>query len=541
MSVLADVKMYAQFSTALRGYLKTHLTLAQARALVQTRHAERQENFLRLADRAMFGSPNSPYCLLLQHASFTPERLRALVQQQGLEAALQTLRDAGVYITFDEWKGRAPLKRFGLERTLAPHDFDNPFLTKHFYTESGGSTGKSVRMAHDLERNAAFAPHTMLACAAQDVLDAPLAVWRGILPDGSGMNNILYPAYYGRMPERWFSQFKPFDARDARFTLATYYFVLLARLYGTRVPFPEYVPAQRADVVARWAANAVKRRGSALVTTTVSRALRVALAAQAQGIELRGVTLIGGSEPSTPEKVAGITQTGARYFPQYASSEAGRIGNGCAKPLDCTDVHLATDCFALIPHPHALEGFGMNISAFQLTTLLPAAPKIMLNVEMDDYGILEERDCGCLWAQMGFTTHLRGIRSYRKLTGEGVTLVAGDLLNLLENELPAHFGGTSLDYQMQEVQDERGLTRMVLAISPHVALTDEHTVIDLVLQTLRRSSSANDATRAVWAQSDTLQIKRAEPTLSRHGKYSPLYVQRFMQDGANETKRSDNS
>lgn len=532
MSVLDDLKMYAQFSTALRGYLKTNLTLPQARALVQQRLADRQENFLRLTQRAIFENPSNPYYLLLTHAGFTLERLRALVIQTGLDTALHTLRDAGVYITFDEWKGRAPLQRFGMERPLAPRDFDNPFQAKHFYVESGGSTGKSVRMAHDLARNAAFAPHTMLSCAAQNVLDAPLAIWRGILPDGSGLNNILYPAYYGRMPERWFSQFKPFDARESKFTLATYYFVLLARLYGARVPFPEYVPPENAHIVAHWAVGALKRRGSALITTTVSRALRVALAAQSEGLDLTGLTLVGGSEPTTPEKVAGITKTGARYFPQYASSEAGRIANGCVNPLDCTDVHLATDCFALIPHTHAVENFGLNVSAFHLTTLLPAAPKIMLNVEMDDYGIMEERDCGCLWAELGFRTHLRGIRSYRKLTGEGVTLVGTDLLQLLERELPARFGGSPLDYQLQEVQDENGFTRLYLVVSPRVTLTDERAVIDLFLQTLRRANAAGDATRAVWAQSNTIQIKRAEPSLSKHGKFSPLHVQRFMDDAA---------
>lgn len=534
MSVFDDVKMYAQFSTALRGYLKTNLTLAQARALAQQRLADRQENFLRLAQRAIFENAASPYRLLLEHAGFKPERLHALVMQNGLERALYTLREAGVYITFDEWKGRAPLQRFGIERSLTPRDFDNPFQAKHFYTESGGSTGKSVRMAHDLGRNAAFAPHTMLACAAQEVLDAPLAVWRGILPDGSGLNNILYPAYYGRMPERWFSQFKPFEARDPKFTIATYYFVLLARLYGARVPFPEYVPPENARVVAQWAAAALQQRGKALLTTTVSRALRVALAAQAEGMDLTGLTLIGGSEPTTPEKIAPILKTGARYFPQYASSETGRIANGCANPLDVTDVHLLTDCFALIPHAHTVEGFGVNVSAFQLTTLLPAAPKIMLNVEMDDYGIIEERDCGCLWAELGFRTHLRHIRSYRKLTGEGVTLVGDDLLQLLERDLPARFGGSPLDYQLQEIQDERGFTRLVLVISPRVNLDDERAVIDLFLQTLRRANAASDATRAVWAQSNTLQIQRAEPRWTKHGKFSPLHVQRFMRDTPKE-------
>ena len=95
----------------------------------------------------------------------------------------------------------------------------------------------------------------MVARAAYDALDAPLAVWRGILPDGSGINNILYAAYYGRPPEKWFSPFKPFGAKNPKYTLATYYFCVQSRLYGSRIPFPEFVPAEQAVVVARWAAR----------------------------------------------------------------------------------------------------------------------------------------------------------------------------------------------------------------------------------------------------------------------------------------------
>ena len=43
----------------------------------------------------------------------------------------------------------------------------------------------------------------------------------------------------------------------------------------------------------------------------------------------------------------------------------------------------------------------------------------------------------------GFTTHLREVRSYSKLTGEGVTLIGDEMIHLLEHVLPARFGGSA--------------------------------------------------------------------------------------------------
>jgi hypothetical protein len=142
---------------------------------------------------------------------------------------------------------------------------------------------------------------------------------------------------------------------------------------------------------------------------------------------------------------------------------------------------------------------------------------------------VEDRECGCLWDELGFKTHLRGIRSYRKLTGEGVTLVGSDMIHILEHELPSRFGGTALDYQLLEQQDEKGFTCLYLVIHPRIQIADETAVIDTVMTALRKTSVAADAARATWSQSRTFQIKRMEPLLTAHtAKFSPLHVQRHV-------------
>ncbi|HZQ07752.1 MAG TPA: hypothetical protein VFD70_14305, partial [Anaerolineae bacterium] len=195
-------------------------------------------------------------------------------------------------------------------------------------------------------------------------------------------------------------------------------------------------------------------------------------------------------------------------------------------PLDGSDVHLFKDAFALFTYPYRVEGFDLTVPAFNLTTLLPLTPKVMLNVQIDDYGIVEERHCGCELESYGYTTHLRQIRSYSKLTGEGVTLIGTEMLHILNEVLPTRFGGSALDYQLVEEEDAQSLTRLSLIVSPRIPLPDEQAVIDCVMSELRKSSNMADAARVPWEDARTLRIKRMEPVWTERGKLLPLHIPR---------------
>jgi hypothetical protein len=184
------------------------------------------------------------------------------------------------------------------------------------------------------------------------------------------------------------------------------------------------------------------------------------------------------------------------------------------------------DGFALLTHPFEVESIGVVVPAFNLTALLPTAPKVMLNVQLDDYGIVEERHCGCPLEAYGFTTHLREIRSYSKLTSEGATLIGTDMLRILEEVLPARFGGSPLDYQLMEHEDENGLTRLSLIVHPRIAIADEQTVVGCVLDGLRRTSAMADAARISWKDTGTIRVLRSEPVWTGRGKLLPLHIAR---------------
>jgi hypothetical protein len=523
---LAYIKMLAQYPFALRRLLRKPVTLEEARRIVCERMAHRQENFLQIVERGIYGYPASPYLPLLRTAGCEMGDVRNLVKQKGLEGALTALREAGVYISFEEFKGRAPIVRQGQEWRVQPQDFDNPLASHDYQVESGGSTGTPTTRTRNAQFDLDQTPDQMLTYAAHGLLDAPMALWRGILPDNSSLSIILRGAFMGKRTTRWFTHIGFRDSRHwVKYDLATFYVILLLRLYGVPAPLPEHVPMDQAIVIARWIVETLKQHPQCVVGTQVSRALRVALAAQEAGLDLTGATFMIAGEPPTPAKLEQIKRTGARHFTTYGA-EMGRMAMGCANPLDGNDVHLLLDAFALIPYPQVVPGFEVSVPAFNVTSLLASAPRLMLNVQVDDYGIVEERHCGCALGELGFTTHLRGIHSYRKLTGEGVTMVGSEMIQIIEQVLPARFGGTPLDYQLREEEDERGFTRLFLAISPRLEIADEQQVIDVMMNALRASSPQADAARTVWQSGRVLQVKRVEPVWTARGKLMPLHIQR---------------
>lgn len=534
MSLFGEIKMFSRFAWGLREFLRQPLSLDAARAMVEERLAEREANFLRLLERGIFAYRKSPYLPLLKFAGCEFGDIRNLLRADGLESTLHRLRDAGVYISFEEFKGRKPVVRGGQSIPIHQHSFDNPFLSKAYRTASGGTTGTQTRVETDLDHLAAQSAHLMLARQAHGVLDVPTALWRGILPDGSGINNLLRAAHIGRYPQRWFSPMVTANLPPLlryKYNLATYTTVILARLFGKPLPWPEMVGIEDALVIARWAQQTLKTEGACLVLAPVSRALRVCLAARQAGFDLTGATFMIAGEPPTPAKVKGIESTGARYFPTYGLAEAGRIGMGCASPVGCNDLHLLKDAFAIIQKPRAVPGSEIVVEAFQVTSLLLSAPKLMLNVEIDDYGILESRSCGCPLEALGFTEHLRDIRSFSKLTGEGVTLVGSEMVRILEEVLPARFGGSALDYQLMEEEDGEGFTRLSLLINPGLAIDDEQAVIGAVLEAMEKSSVGADSASAIWKQANALRVKREMPVWTARGKLMPLHL-------ANHSKRA---
>lgn len=499
----------------------------EAEQIVRQGLLDREDNFLRLLRLGVYGQPDGPYARLLKLVDCHYADLEDSVRRKGLRSTLRALREEGVYFSFDEVKGRCPVERHGHSFQVTSRDFINPFLVSAYQTESGGTTGQSTRVAQDLDHLSIQAAHFLLGFEAHGVLDHPHALWRGVLPDGSGLNNLLRCSHFGKPPSAWFTQNSiGYPRIPWRFKLASLGTVVWARMNGRQLPWPRHVPVSDATVVAEWMARTLDHHGHCLVSAPVSRALRVAQAAEKMGRCLEGATFVVAGEPVTPAKVAGIERSGARYFTTYGFSEGGRLALGCGNPSSTNDLHLLSDAFEVFTHPRTLPHSGQVVPVMNFSSLLLTTPMLLLNLEMDDYGVVEERRCGCPLEKLGYHTHIREVHSYRKLTGEGVSLVGQDMVDILERFLPERFGGSPLDYQVVESEDEHGLTRLTLLVSPEIPIDDDSQVVPALLQALETSSDMAAAAVDVWRQSETIRLERKEPVWTERGKLMPLYLHR---------------
>ncbi len=540
MSYIGEMKIWGQFLWGLRAFLKETISLEEAKNIVERRLERREANFLSWVEEGIFGYSRSPYLPLLKLAGCEMGDIRNMVQERGLEKTLLSLREAGVHVSFEEYKGRKPIVRDGQVIPVDVADFDNPYVHQYYRGESGGTTGPATRVLIDLDHLAAQAPILMLGRDANGLLDVPTAIWLDILPDIAGIMNILRPARFENVPQKWFSPDmirESSPSMSAKFRFATSSMIAVGRLSGTPIPWSETVKLDEPLKIARWMAQTLEEHGGCLLYTHVSKALRVCLAAREASLDFTGATVMAGGEPPTETKVREITKSGARWVPIYPFSEYGTVGIGCANPADENDLHLLDDGLALIQYPRQVPGSSIMVDAFNFTTLLPTAPKLFLNVESDDFGTIETRSCGCLLETYGYPRHLRHVRSFSKLTGEGGTLIGSEMIRILEEVLPARFGGSALDYQLLEEEDDQGFTRLSLLIHPQVQIDDENAVIETVLNALQqkgagpgKGSLAAEMTRSTWKQADTLRVKRKAPILTGHGKMMPLYVARKPQD-----------
>jgi hypothetical protein len=520
--VASELLAFTRFLGGLPRLVRRRMSVAEAMAIVQERLVSRERNFLAVLDRGIFANPRSPYRALLDHAGCTANDIHELLAREGLDGTLLELRRAGVYVSFEEFKGTKPIVRGSLTLDTTPADFDNPGASRFFSTTTGGSTGVGRRVQLDLEHLHALLPGRIVVRHVQEITGVPAASWSD-LPPGGGLKGVLLHAAAGEDATHWFSA-RPLrgPAMPLRFRLATHAAIIVARAAGANVSWPQYVPFEEAVTLARWARDQVQRHGACTIHSSVSRILRIAIAAKADGIDLTGTVLRGGGEPPTPAKISQIVACGATFRSSYAFSEVGTVGSSCLNADGPNDQHFMEDHLAMIQASRPVPGFSIEVPAFCYTSLLTSAPKLLLNVESDDYGTVDRRPCGCTWEQLGFHTHLRDIRSFRKLTGEGVTLVGSDMERILDELLPARFGGSALDYQFAEEEDERGFTRLTLRVAPHLALPAESEVVEFVLRALSDAGGGSAVAQSLWRQAGTLRIRREQPAMTVRGKMLPL-------------------
>lgn len=519
--MLARVRAGARFARRLPAFLATTITADEARRMVAQQLAAREQTFLRMLERAVYARPHSVYARLLAHAGAGLEDVAELIARHGLEGALDELHAAGVHVSLDELKGRRVLERGSLRIATVATDFDNPLLAPAYSARSGGSRGAGTRVLVDLDLLAYEAAHQALFAERFALGACVAAQWRPVPPGIAGINNALRSARIGQPLLRWFSQSDPAAATSGDLLLLR----VLQRVgrRGAAIPVPEHVPVDDAARVARWVAGLCARGMSPLLDSTASGLVRVCSAARAAGLDVAGARLRFGGEPLTAARAAVIDAVGAVALARYSMAEVGVMGVACARPRALDEVHLLTDKLAVVQRARPVGIDQRPVGALSITTLLPASPKLLVNAEIDDYGVLDEHECGCPLQDLGLVRHLHTIRSFEKLTSEGMSFLGSDLLQLIEEVLPGRFGGDATRYQIVE-RDRDGLPLVELRIDPSVGAVDPDAVIATALEHLGRVSPAHRMMAESWRRAGTLRVVRAAPIATTSAKILPLHV-----------------
>jgi hypothetical protein len=248
----------------------------------------------------------------------------------------------------------------------------------------------------------------------------------------------------------------------------------------------------------------------------------VSRAAARAGIDISGARFILSGEPITPGRIAAVRAAGVTAIPRYSASESGQLGFGCLAPSWADDLHIPSDLYALIQPDAGTRSPAPARGALLLTTLRPWARLVLLNASLGDIGTISERECGCPVGAVGWTTHLHTVRSEEKVTMGGMTFADDDVRRVLDETLPARFGGSAVDYQLREEESESAGARLSLLVHPDVGPLDPEAVADAFLQALGRGSDVERVMTLAWREAGILRVERRPPEATAGGKIHHL-------------------
>jgi hypothetical protein len=501
------------------------LDAREATCNVRSRLDNRAANFLELIRGPVFGHGSSPYAALLRSAGLCAPDLEHLLRQQGLEATLESLLMAGVYVTVDEFKGRNPLRRGSLELAVGPEDFRNPRSAYHLPAASGGSRSQGTPVLFDLEFIRACAADAMVVMQARNGLNWEKAVWE--VPGGGARFRLLKYAAMGTVPRHWFSQVDPCaPGLHPLYAWSTRFLGWGSRLVGNPLPSPEYCPVPNPQPILRWIDQLRQTGMEGHLFTFPSSAVALAAAAARRGGDLSPLHLTISGEPITPARMDTLLAAGiASVGPRYGSVETGPIAYGCLHPRGPDDLHLVSDLHALIQAGPWRPG-RFPERALLITSLHPKAPFVLLNASMGDEAEMDVTPCGCPLGGIGWTVHLSRVRSFEKLTGAGMTFAASEVIHVLEEVLPQRFGGIPGDFQLVEQETREGHAELQLLVNPDLGPLEPDHVARVFLESLGSSSIVNRLMGTALQNAAVIKVERRRPQLTRSGKVLHLHVQR---------------
>ncbi len=511
-----------RFFARLPFFLRNRISLPEARAAIRARLEQRAARLLDRIRGDVFLDPGSAWHRLFRHAGCEFGDVESAVRKDGVEAALDRLFRAGIYLSIDEFKGRVPVIRGSLRLDTGPDSFRFPRASGDLTVSSGGSRSEGTVTFLDFRFIREGASNYLLCMDAWGGTEWVKALWSS--PGIGARFELLQMAACGDAPRAWFS---PIDPADPSSPLALGWhvrgLVAVSAIAGRPLPAPVWAPLTDPTPVVRFLAATLRQGAIPVVLSFPSPAVRVCLAALEQNIDIAGSRFMLVGEPITRARVETIRRAGCISIPRYATIETGTVGYGCPAGEHSDEVHLLQDRYAVI-QPGEDNGCGLPPRALLLTALGNRSPFLMINYAPGDQAHLHRRECGCPLHKLGLPLVLHDIRSYEKLTGCGVTFLGTEVIDILETALPDRFGGAPTDYQLVEEEAADGQALLVLVAHPSLGPVDEEDLGRFFLNRLSAGSVSARGMVQMWRDSGTLRIARRPPTVSPAGKILHLHV-----------------
>jgi len=520
MKIPAEIGQYGRMALGIFELARTP-AVADPVELLQRNVRNREASFLDLVARTVYANPENPYHRMLQIAQCDyPDLVRA-VQRDGLEPTLEQLLQAGVYLTHDELKGKAPIIRSGELIPVNQHSYDNPLVRAQIETRSSGSRSQGTRTQHSIAAQIHWEHYHALLARELDIQHHAFVGLLPILPSIAGLTVALRGPGFGWNVKRWYAVGG--NLRDSgHYRALTGLMVLIGKMAGARCRFPTYLPENDFLPVAEYIARRKAAGQRCCVGGFVSPAVRVAAAAMEHGLDIRGTVFSVGGEALTSAKRSILEAAGGEVYPFYAIVEVGPVGYACRRMKTGNCVHLFEDLVAAVARRKLAPLSETEVNSLLFTTLTPFASRVLINVEMDDCGIIEKVRCDCLFSQVGYGRQIRDIASYGKLTGQGMTLAGTDVVRILEEALPRRLGGGPGDYQLVE-EEGSAQTVMALRVSPRVEQSNPDIIRRCFLEELKRHYGGTLAART-WRHAEGVKVIVAEPLTTSTGKVLPLHL-----------------
>jgi len=512
----------------LREFYAEQLTITAAEERIRQRLATREERFLELVRTEIHERRGNPYSILLRHVGCEQADLERSVRQDGLDATLVRLAREGVYLTDAESKGNQDVVRGELAFRVEPAALEPVGQVRGLLSTSSGTSNAPVRSVSTLRWLDLETPAAGVFLAAHGLLDHALATYEPMSTGNAGIEFMLTAARFGIAGERWFARKVPAETWPERayLRLAVRKLVEGSRRYGPGFPYPTPVDPTDLSPIVHWARSAADAGRPVCIRTVASNAARIARTALELGVSLRGVTFVASGEPLTEGKRRVIEEAGAATTLLWGYTPGTRVSYGCADARHTDEMHVNEHLLAVVEHPTLTPVADPSIRPLLFTALDRGTPRLQLNVANGDFAVLERRECGCALGRVGLSLHVHRVRSYEKLTSEGMCYASADLFELLESALPGEFGGGPGDYQLVEEEVAGGQTKLTLLVRPEIGPLDERAVLDRLRRGLEHGDRRQRFMAQTWAQAGTLRLVRDAPRSSDRGKVLPLHIAR---------------